>query len=81
MKNELINIISKVLESDWNMQSFNKFLKKLTELTLEIKSNDKLMKILEELEKPIAVSLLFVKKWVPQLPPIKLNKVEKNYFI
>jgi len=58
---ELIrSIISKVSESDWDIPSINKILKKLAEVTLEIGSNDKLMRILTELQKPIAESPLTV---------------------
>ena len=46
------SIISKVSETDWDMPSINKVLKKLVEVTLEIGTNDMLLKILAELEKP-----------------------------
>jgi len=58
---ELIrSIISKVSESDWDIPGINKIFKKLAEVTLEIGSNDKLMRILTELQKPIAESPLTV---------------------
>lgn len=48
------SIISKVSDADWAMPSINKILKKIAEVTLEIGSNDKLLRILVELEKPIS---------------------------
>ena len=82
---ELIrSIISKVSESDWDIPSINKILKKLAEGTLEIGTNDKLMRIVAELQKPIAESPLavtsssiFVEGLLPELPRHrKRNEVE-----
>lgn len=55
------SIISKVSEADWDIPSINKILKKLAEVTLE---NDKLLRILAELEKPFPNSL-FAEGFVP----------------
>ena len=53
--NEILikSIISKVSEADWDIPSINKILKKLAELTLETATNDKLLRILAGLDKPI----------------------------
>lgn len=54
------SIISKVSESNGDVHSINKIIKKAAEVTLEIGANDKLMRILVELEKPISDSPLTV---------------------
>ena len=70
------SIISKVSEADWDIPSINKILNKLA----EIGTNDKLLRILAELEKPVPNSL-FAEGFVPQLPRHrKLNEVEKNKY-
>ena len=75
------SIISKADEADWYIPSINKILKRLGEVTLEIGTNDKLLRILAELEKPISESPIFVEGWMPQLPRHrKLNGVEKNKY-
>lgn len=52
---ELIkSIVSKLSESGWNNLSINKMLQKLAEGSLEIATNSNLLRILAELEKPIA---------------------------
>ena len=53
--NEILikSIISKVSEADGDIPSINKILKKLAELTLETATNDKLLRILAGLDKPI----------------------------
>ena len=69
------SILSKASESEWDMPSINKLLKKLVELSIEIGSNNELMRILVEVEKPT----IFVDEWIPQLPRhSKLNAIEKN---
>ena len=74
------SIISKVSQDDWDIPSINKILKKLSEVTLEIGTNDKLLRILAELEKPVPKSL-FAEGFKPLLPRHrKLNKVEENKY-
>ena len=72
------SIISKVSEADWDIPSINKILKKLAEVTL---TNDKLLRILAELEKPIPQSSIFVEGLVNPLPRHrKQYEVEKNKY-
>lgn len=53
---------------------------KLAEVTLEIGTNDKLLRILVELKKPVSNSL-FAEGFIPQLPRHrKLNEVEENKY-
>lgn len=54
------SIVSKVSESEQDIPSINKILQQLIELSLKIGSNDKLMRILAELEKPT----IFVDGWM-----------------
>ena len=71
------SIVSKVSESEWDIPSINKILQQLIELSLKIGSNDKLMRILAELEKPT----IFVDGWIPQLPRHRnQNAIEKHKF-
>lgn len=73
------SIISKVSESDWDIPSINKILKKITEVTLEIGTNQKLWRILAELEKPMPQSSILVKGWLTPLPRhINRNNVKKE---
>lgn len=65
---ELIDsIISKVSEDDWDIPSINKILQKVAEAILEIGTESKLLRILEEFEKPLKSSI-FADAWVQPLP-------------
>lgn len=54
------SILSKVSESNSDIASINKILKKLAGVTLKINTNDKLLRLLAELEKPISEPTIFV---------------------
>ncbi len=70
---ELIkSILSKVAEYDLGVPSINKILKTVVEATLEIGSNDKLMRILGKLEKPMNPSVL------TGTPPTEALKILDN---
>ena len=46
------SILSKVSEDHWDIPSINKILQKIADVTLEMATNQKLLRILAELEKP-----------------------------
>lgn len=51
------SILGKVAEDKWDIPSINKLLKSIANATLSVASNEKLLKILNELQKPIQPSV------------------------
>lgn len=71
---ELIkSIISKVSESEY-IPSINKILKRVMEIALKYGTNEDVIRMLAELQKPLPQSTIFVEGWVNPLPQYRPQK-------